>query len=69
MEKTETTALEQTTIDDFPRRTYEKMRYVDTDRQPRQQHRLCQHAGNRSCGIALQPGSVIGRSGGFLCDC
>jgi acyl-ACP thioesterase len=33
MEKAETTALEQTTIDDFPLRTYEKLRYVDTDRQ------------------------------------
>ena len=33
MEKAETTALEQTTIDDFPLRTYEKRRDVDTDRQ------------------------------------
>ena len=33
MEKAETTALEQTTIADFPLRTYEKRRDVDTDRQ------------------------------------
>jgi acyl-CoA thioester hydrolase len=33
MEKAATTPLEQTTIDDFPLRTYEKLRYVDTDRQ------------------------------------
>ena len=33
MQKIETTPLEQTSIDDFALRTYEKLRYVDTDRQ------------------------------------
>ena len=33
MDKAETTALEQTTIDDYPLRTYEKRHYVDIDRQ------------------------------------
>lgn len=32
MRETEAT-LEPTSIDDFPFRTYEKLRYVDTDRQ------------------------------------
>lgn len=32
-QKIETTPLEQTSIDDFALRTYEKLRYVDTDRQ------------------------------------